>query len=318
MDLVRSRRDVLKTLAGAAAGVLAVRARVVAGQVKYSGGTKPPSLKAPPGATDTHIHLYDSRFPPDPKAALRPPDALAEDYRAFQRRIGTSRVVVVQPSTYGVDNRCTEAALAAFGPSARAVAVVNTSVTEPELRRLNDLGVRGIRFNLAQAGATTPEMIEPLARRVASLGWHLQVNANPDTLMAIMPTLERVPTDVVFDHLAHVPQPEGVTHPLFARVRALLERRHAWVKLSGAYQDTRVGPPSYRDTSAVARAYVVAAPDRVVWGSDWPHPTSQANPPDDAVLFDLLTDWAPDQAVRHRILVDNPARLYGFETAVPR
>lgn len=311
-----SRRDLLRTAAGAAAGVLVGRTSADAQQVKYSGGTARPSLRAPAGAADCHIHLYDARFPPDPKAALRPPDATAEDYRAFQRRIGTSRVVIVQPSTYGVDNRCTEAALAAFGSSARAVAVVNTSVSDAELRRLNGVGVRGIRFNLAQAGATTPEMIEPLAKRVVTLGWHVQVNANPDTLMAIMPILERIPTDVVFDHLAHIPQPDGVTHPLFARVRALLDRRHAWVKLSGAYQDTKVGPPTYADTAAVARAYVSAAPDRLVWASDWPHPTAQPNPPDDAVLFDLLRDWAPDDGVRHRILVENAAMLYGFGPAV--
>src|SRR5262249_41244832 len=149
-------------------------------------------------------------------------------------------------------------ALASLGPRSRMVAVVDTTVTDAELKRLDGLGVCGIRFNLAQAGATTPEMIEPLARRVASLGWHPQIKARADRILEIMPARERVPTEVVFDHLAHLPQPDGVKHPVFARVRALLEKRRAWVKLSGAYVDTKIGPPTYADATAVARAYVQA------------------------------------------------------------
>lgn len=312
-----SRRTFLAAVPGAAAAtVLASRAEARdARQIKWSAGTRPPALRAPANAADCHIHLYDARYPPAPTAVLRPGDASVEDYRAWQARIGTSRVVIVQPSTYGTDNRCTLAALAAFGASARAVAVVDDTVTAAELRRLDGLGVRGIRFNLAQAGATTPAMIEPLSRRVNDLGWHIQINATADRLMEILPILERVPSPVVFDHLAHIPQPDGVNHPLFGRIRALLDRGRTWVKVSGAYADSRTGPPAYADTSAVARAYVRAAPERLVWGSDWPHPTSQDALPDDAVLFDLLTDWAPDPAIRRRILVDNPAVLYRFGAA---
>src|SRR2546428_103297 len=175
-------------------------------------------------------------------------------------------------------------------------------------------GVRGIRFNLAQAGATTPEMMEPLSRRINDLGWHIQINAPAAKILEIMPILERVPSLIVFDHLAHIPQPEGVNHPLYAKVRALMDRGRTWVKLSGAYADTKVGPPTYADSSAVARAYAKAAPERCVWGSDWPHPSEQAKQqlPDDGVLFDLLSDWVPDEKVRHRILVENPATLYDF------
>jgi len=310
-----SRRDVLKTVSGAAVtGVLASRGRAEAQPVKYSAGTEAPKLKAPANATDCHHHIYDARYPVDPKATLRPPDALVDDYRALQKRIGTTRNVLVQPSTYGIDNRCHLDALAAFGPTARMVAVVNDGVSTDELKRMHALGVRGIRFNLAQAGATTPEMLEPLSKRVNDLGWHIQINAPPAKIMEIMTILEdRVPSAIVFDHLAHIPQPDGVNHPLFARVRALLEKGRAWVKLSGAYADTKVGPPTYADSSAVARAYAKAAPERCVWGSDWPHPTEQQKElPDDAVLFDLLADWAPDEKLRHRILVENPAKLYDF------
>jgi predicted TIM-barrel fold metal-dependent hydrolase len=279
--------------------------------VKWSAGTEAPALKAPPNATDCHHHVYDARYPADPAATLRPGDASVDDYRALQKRLGTTRSVIVQPSTYGTDNRCTLEALAALGHTARAIAVVNDTVTDAELRRLDGLGVRGIRFNLSQAGATTAEMIEPLAKRIAPLGWHIQMNAPGPRLLELMPTLSRVPVPVVFDHLAHIPQPDGIKHPLFAQVCALLDGGRAWVKLSGAYIDTRSGPPAYADIGTVARAYVSRAPERLVWGSDWPHPTEREKP-DDAVLFDLLMDWAPDERVRHRILVENPAALYGF------
>ena len=311
------RRDLLRALSlGAVAGALGMRPRTAQSQaVKWSAGTAQPRLKAPAGSADCHHHIYDARYAADPKAVLHPPDALVEDYRRLQARLGTTRSVVIQPSTYGVDNRCALAAVAALGPSACMVAVVNDQVTSAELTRLDGLGVRGIRFNLAQAGATTPEMIEPLAKRIAGLGWHLQINAPADRILEIMPILERIPCAIVFDHLAHVPEPDGVTHPVYGRVRALIDRGRTWVKLSGAYLDTKVGPPTYDDSTAVARAFVAAAPERLVWGSDWPHPTEQGGKPDDAVLFDLLSVWVPDAGTRHRILVTNPQALYRFPAA---
>jgi D-galactarolactone isomerase len=309
------RRELIKTMSGIAATAVVSVARpgpAKAQQVKWSTGIEPAKLRAPANAADCHHHIYDARYPVDPKAALRPGDALVEDYRALQRRIGTSRHVVVQPSTYGTDNSLTLDALAAFGAEARAVAVVNDSVADAELKRMDALGVRGIRFNLAQAGATTAEMIEPLSKRVNELGWHIQINAPAATITSIVGILERVPSPIVFDHLAHIPEPEGINHPLFAQIRAMLDKGRTWVKLSGAYADTKIGPPTYADSTAVAQAYVKAAPERLVWGSDWPHPSERENKPDDAVLFDLLLAWAPNEAVRHRILVENPAVLYDY------
>jgi len=305
-----TRREVLTSAAGATVAGWVGR---LAGQtaVKWSAGTERPRLEAPPLAADCHHHIYDARFPPDPSATLRPPDALVDDYRALQARLGTTRHVVVQPSTYGVDNRCLLDALAAFGATARGVAVVNDAVGDAELARLDRLGVRGLRFNLAQAGATTVDMIEPLARRIHDLGWHVQVNASAARIQAILPVLDRVPVPVVFDHLAQIPEPAGVAHPLVADLRRRLDAGRIWIKLTGVYGQSRVGPPTYSDAGAVARAYVQAAPERLVWGTDWPHPTEREKP-DDAALFDLLLDWAPDAAVRHRILVENPAALYRF------
>lgn len=309
------RRDLLRGAAAVAAGAstgATTRSALAQYPVRYSSGTEAPKLRAPPGATDCHFHIYDNRFPPAP-GGLPAPDALPADYRALQARIGTTRGVVIQPSLFGVDNRPTLEGMAALGANFRAVAVVNTSVSDAELQRMHDLGVRGIRFNLAQAGATTLEMLEPLSKRVEALGWHCQINMPGDKIVAASDTLLRVRGKLVFDHLAHCPEPAGVESDTFKLLRRLLDQGNTWVKLSGAYADTKVGPPSYSDSSAVAKAFAAAAPNRVVWGSDWPHPTEKPDrKPDDAVLFDLLTVWVPDEAMRRRVLVDNPAELYDF------
>lgn len=311
-----NRREVLQGLSAVAgAGMLAAAAGPAAAQeVKYSTGTEKPKIKVPANACDCHHHIYGSQYKVDPKSTLRPGDASVDDYRALQKRIGTSRNVIVQPSTYGTMNEPTLDALAAFGPTARAVVVVDTTVTDAELKRMHGLGARGVRFNLAQAGATTPEMLEPLAKRINDLGWHIQINATAEKIMEIMPILETLPCPIVFDHLAHIPEPAGINDPLFGKVRGLIDKGKTWVKLSGAYADTKVGPPTYADSTAVAQAYVKAAPERLVWGSDWPHP-SERDPkpkPDDAILIDLMLAWAPDEAVRNRIFVDNAAKLYDF------
>jgi predicted TIM-barrel fold metal-dependent hydrolase len=308
------RRRLMKT-AGAmalAAAAGAVRSeQAFAQQVPWSSGTESPKLKAPANACDCHMHIYDAKYPTDPKATLKPADALVADYKLLQKRIGTSRNVVVTPSTYGTDNRVTLDAIAQIGPTARGVAVVDATVTDAELKRLNDLGIRGIRFNLVQAGATTAEMIEPLSRRVNDLGWHIQIHMKGEQIAGIEDLLLRVPSPIVFDHLGRLAQPNALDNPGFKTISKLIDKGRTWVKLSGAYQDTKVGPPTYSDTVAVARAYIKAAPERMVWASDWPHPTEK-DKPDDAVLFDLLAEWAPEEAMRTRILVQNPATLYGF------
>ena len=154
-------------------------------------------------------------------------------------------------------------------------------------------------------------MIEPLAKRIAEYGWHIQLNMPYDKIVEHAALLGRLPTPVVFDHLGKPPEAEGIQHPSHAVILNLLDRRRAWVKISGAYMNTLVGPPTYADATLVAQALVKAAPERCVWGSDWPHPSPKIKP-DDAVLFDLLGVWAPDEAVRNRILVNNPQELYGF------
>jgi D-galactarolactone isomerase len=314
-----SRREFLALIPCMVTGMsaLAHGATVTSAQglaVKWSKGTELPQLKVPPNATDCHHHIYEpARFPYDPKAMLKPGTATVADYRMLQKRLGTTRNVIVQPSTYAVDNRCLVDSLKQFGKSARGVAVINTSVTDDELKELNAAGVRGIRINLAQGGGTTWEMIDPLAKRIMPMGWHVQIQADGPEIFAHKEILNRVPCQVVFDHLGHVPEPDGVKSPVFGMISDMLHKGKGWVKLSGFDDDTKIGPPTYADSVAVAAAYVKEAPERLVWGSNWPHPTQKDdNKPDDALLLDLLAKVAPSPATRNLILVTNPAKLYGF------
>jgi D-galactarolactone isomerase len=283
--------------------------------VPNSSGTAPPKLKAPANACDCHMHIYDpARFPMPPSQRIAPSNAAVPQYRLLQQRIGTTRVIVVQPRNYAIDNRVTLDALKQFAPNARGVAVLHPTVTDAELKALNDSGIRGIRFSLGDpaTAATTPDMVEPLAKRVADLGWHVQFNVEGRQIVELADVLRRLPTTMVFDHLAN-PGPMGVDHPSHATVRGLIDRGRTWVKLSGAYSNSRLGPP-YPEATRIAQDFVRTAPERLVWGSDWPHPgvVAVAEKPDDALLFDLLNVWVPDEAMRNRILVQNPETLYGF------
>ncbi|HMK80647.1 MAG TPA: amidohydrolase family protein [Xanthobacteraceae bacterium] len=311
-----------RTLLGAA-GALAVSGVGPARaqhNVPNSSGSDAPKLKAPANACDCHMHIYDAaRFPParpGPQSRMQSNASVAE-YRLLQQRNGTSRTVVVTPAAYVTDNRVTLDAIVQLGrASTRGVAVLHPDVAEAELKTLADGGIKGIRFTVfdPQSAAVSIDMIEPLAGRVADLGWHLQIHMRADQIVANGDMLQRLPTPVVFDHMGRLPQPAPLDHAAFKIIRAMLDRGRTWVKLAGAYLDTNVGAPTYTDKLAVAQAYIKAAPERVVWGSDWPHPTEK-DKPNDATLFDLLTAWAPDAAQRERILVTNPEALYGFASA---
>jgi predicted TIM-barrel fold metal-dependent hydrolase len=281
-------------------------------QVPNSAGTEGPKLRAPANACDCHMHIYDgARFPPPRPQSRMQPNACVPDYRRFQQRIGTSRVIVVTPAAYSTDNEVTLDAIAQFGAQSRGVAVVHPDVTDAELKRLDRGGVRGIRFTQfdPRTATTTMEMIEPLAKRVQALGWHVQIHLRADQVAAAADMLMRLPGTVVFDHLGRLVPPEGVCHPAFDVLCRMFDNGRTWMKLSGAYFFGAA--PDYVAACQVAQAYIELAPERMVWGSDWPHPT-ETNKPDDAVLFDLLMAWAPDEATRQRVLVDNPAKLYGF------
>ena len=283
--------------------------------VPNSTGTEPAKLKAPANAADCHMHIYDPRFAEsNPRPGLNPKNATVSDYRLLQKRTGTTRVVVVTPRNYATDNRVTLDALQQLGANGRGVAVVHPTVTDAELKGLNEGGIRGIRFSLGGANAVvTWDMVEPLAKRVADLGWHLQFSVNGEQIVANADLFRGLPTPMVFDHMGHPTLPPGVEHTSVAIMRGLIDRGRTWVKLSGAYDNTKVGPPDYPDATKIAQAFVRAAPERLVWGSDWPHPSEKDKAkPNDAILFDLLAQWAPIETVRNRILVDNAVKLYGF------
>jgi predicted TIM-barrel fold metal-dependent hydrolase len=291
------------------------RPRLKQEQQGHGGGPEGglPRFPVPRKATDTHHHIYDARYPVDSSAQLQPPDATVADYLALQRRLGVERHVVVQPSTYGTDNRCLLDALSQFGNSARGIATVPDTVTGGELSALHERGIRGLRFNLEYLVGVTASMMAPLSKRIEPLGWHIQVNATAAQLLAHRQLLESLASPLVIDHIGQVPQPDGTEHAAFRMIEALLAGGRTWVKLSGPYLASRSGAPEYADAGRVALRYAQLAAHRLLWGTDWPHPTQAAdNKPDAACLLDDLTLWIPDESTRHLILVDNPARLYGF------
>jgi D-galactarolactone isomerase len=269
-----------------------------------------PKLKTPQGATDTHMHIYDlARFTPRPGVAP-PPDAPVAAYRQLQRRLGLQRVVIVQPNAYGDDNRCTLDAMAQLAPNARGVAVVTHAVADAELRRLTDAGIRGLRYVMFPGGFHSWDTLD-LAARVAEFGWHAQVQFDGRELPERKAALMRLPGRFVIDHVGKFVEPVAPDHPGFRALLDLVATGRCWVKLSGPYETSKSGPPLFADVGALAKALIRAAPERMLWASNWPHPSVQEKP-DDAMLLDVLLDWAPDEATRRKILVDNPAELYGF------
>ncbi|MDH0746864.1 amidohydrolase family protein [Pseudomonas sp. GD03842] len=278
---------------------------------RYSSGENSSVLVPPAGSVDCHMHLYDDQVPAAPGATLLPPNASLEDYRQIQQRLHIKRMVIVTPSTYGTDNRVMLEGLRKANGDARGVAVVAASISDKELEALHAAGVRGIRFNLSYGGASLDDL-EPLAARVNALGWNVQVVAPGSQLTDLETRLAKLPSRLVIDHMGHVPQPEGVRSAAFAALTRLLDNQRTWVKLSGPYIRSKIGAPRYSDVGQVAQALVKINPERLVWGSDWPHPTVATDKPDDAGILDLLPEWAPSERDRTRILRDNPVSLYGF------
>jgi D-galactarolactone isomerase len=270
-----------------------------------------PKLAAPPGACDCHMHIYDPRFRAAPSWPIPLPDAPVAAYRLVQTQLGLSRAVIVQPNGYMFDNACTEDALRQIGPAARGVATVRPDIADAEIERLNRMGFRGARCYMLKGGYLSWEDVETVAARVRPFGWHVQVQLDGRELPQHEARLSRLPLDVVIDHNGKFLEPVPTTHPAFGVLLSLLGRGNFWVKLSAPYETSKTGAPRYDDVSALARALAAAHPDRCVWASNWPHPG--INPaPSNAVMLDLLLAWAPVETTRRKILVDNPARLYGF------
>lgn len=268
------------------------------------------------GACDCHIHINDPRYPYVAEADLHPPAATVADYRQLQARLGTRRVVVVQPSSYGTDNRCTLDAVAELGlDAARAVVVVDASTNADDMAAMHQRGARGVRFNLLRPSPVAAAHMQAVARLIAPWGWHLQLHASADQIAALAPVIRDLPVPVVFDHLARLPGHGGSAHPAFDLVAELLQQQRAWLKLSGAELDGAAEAPGYASAAGVAQRFIALAPNRLVWGSNWPHPAIHKTgdaAPDDAALLRWLSACAPDSAVQRQILLDNACNLYGF------
>jgi 2-pyrone-4,6-dicarboxylate lactonase len=278
-----------------------------------------PKFEFPPLACDCHAHICGpaSVYPYIPQRIYSPPDALLPDYRRVLDALGCRRAVLVQPSFYGTGNAAMLTAMKAAGPAFRGVAVIGDDATAGDLEAMHAAGVRGARLNIVDLregkGQLPVERIMNLAARIKPFGWHIEFLMHVDEFPQIDVMLAGLPVDVVFGHLGYVKTEKGVAAPGFQALLRLLRDGRAWVKLTGPYRISS-GMLPHADTHAFAHALVDAAPDRIVWGTDWPHvATKWTIPmPNDGALADLLLDWIPDAAARSRILADNPAQLYGL------
>jgi predicted TIM-barrel fold metal-dependent hydrolase len=281
----------------------------------------------PAGATDCHMHVFEARYPPSPSRTYTPGPAPLDQYRRVAAALRLSRAVVVQPSAYGTDNSCTLGAVAAIGASARAVVGIDPNISDDELDCLHGRGARGVRVNSASRGQRDVDEIAGLiiatARRIDRLGWHVQIFTDLAVIEQLADRLPALPVPIVIDHMGLAQAAHGATQRGLGPLCDLLASGRGWVKLSGAYR-VSVQEPGFADAGAIIRALIEANPDRCVWGTDWPHTGGHGHaqsaeaPPivyrrlDTAALLDQLVACTGDAAIVRKILVDNPARLYGF------
>ena len=273
-----------------------------------------PKLEAPPGACDCHMHIFEPRFQPRADTPYAPPVATVADYVPVRRRLGLSRVVVIQSVTHGTDNSNLVAALEAFDGTARGVAVIGPDTPAAELARLHRHGVRGIRFEMAH-GVLPWDALEAIAATIAEHGWHIDLQTDGRDLPQLIDRLLGLPCPVVLDHYGKFIDALAVGHPAVQACLRLLGSGRGWVKLTAPYAGRHRRPEPWPELIPLARAFLETAPNRVVWGSEWPQsmlPVFKTPIPDHALLLDLLLDYTGDEALLHRILVDNPAELYDF------
>jgi predicted TIM-barrel fold metal-dependent hydrolase len=319
-----TRREIL--LASLAAGAVMTSRDVLAGAAQPS---TPVNFDVPAGSCDchTHIHADPEKFPFFAGRVYTPELASPEEMSALHKALHIERVVIVTPSVYGPDNSATLFGIKARGATARGVAVIDDKTPDSALDNMQQAGFRGIRLNLATGGVNDPNVgrqrFQAAVERMTARGWHVQLFTSLAMISAIRDLVAASPVPVVFDHFGGAQASLGVDQPGFADLLALVKSGKAYVKISGAYRASKLAP-DYPDAAPLARALIEANADRIVWGTDWPHPNS-ATPPDhkftdvtplfqidDGRLLNQLPVWAPDDATRKKILVDNPARLYGF------
>jgi predicted TIM-barrel fold metal-dependent hydrolase len=277
-----------------------------------------PKITLPAGATDTHAHICGpkSQYAYFSERVYTPPDCLLPAYSHMLKTLGVERAVLVQPSVYGTDNTAMLDAMKVAGKSFRGVSVVADDISETELKRLHEAGVRGVRVNIVDVpnrkpGTLPMEALKKLAQKVKPFGWHMEFLAHVDEFPDLDNMLDGFPVDTVYGHLGYMKTDKGIAHPGFQALLRLMKAGKAWVKLTGPYRISLQTMP-HADTDVYAHELIKAAPQQVVWGSDWPHVMVKGAMPNDGDICDLLGNWVLDANVRKQVLVDNPARLYGF------
>jgi 2-pyrone-4,6-dicarboxylate lactonase len=274
-----------------------------------------PTISLPPGATDAHCHVFgpSARFPFAEESRLKPGDAPKERLFALHDMIGIERCVIVQSAVHGFDNAAAADAIAARPGRYLGIALAPPDISAEAIAALHEQGFRGIRYNYMAhlAPGATMDDLQALAPRLADAGWHLQVHMEAALIEALAPTFAALPVPVVVDHMGRIDASAGPDQAPFAALMRLMKNENIWVKVSGCERASRQDPP-YADALPFARRLVESFPDRVLWGTDWPHPNFRAEPPDDGVLVDLLPGIARTGALMRALLVDNPMRLYRF------
>ncbi|BCG01624.1 2-pyrone-4,6-dicarboxylate hydrolase (plasmid) [Paraburkholderia sp. PGU19] len=262
-------------------------------------------------ACDCHIHVYEEGYPLAASATFKPPLAPASAYRNVQRGLGFSRAIVVQPTGYGFDNRCTLAAIAQLGDGARGIAVVPPNISDDELQRLHDAGIRGVRFMMLPGGLLPWDGLADMSARIAPMGWNINLQLDGNTLPQHEAMLASLPSKLVIDHLGKFLAPVTLESEGFASLCRLLDGPHCWIKLSAPYESSRDGAPDFDDVSWLVRTLSTRFPERSVWASNWPHPNVKPVP-DDTRMLDWAMQLANSDGISHKILVENPAELYQF------
>ena len=277
-----------------------------------------PKITLPKLACDTHAHILGpiARYAYSPARVYTPPDCLLSEYQKMLATLGVERAVLVQPSVYGSDNSVMLEAMHVAGGAFRGVAVVDDDIAGAELARLNTAGVRGVRVNIVDVkdrkpGTLPMAQLTALAKRIAHMGWHMEFLMHCDEFPDMDRTFSDFPVDIVLGHLGYMKTSLGVNNAGFQALLRLMKAGKAWVKFTGPYRISGE-PLPHADTNAHAHALVAANPQRMLWGTDWPHVMVKADMPNDGDLCDLLSSWVPDAATREQVLVKNPATLYGF------
>ena len=278
--------------------------------------TRTPEFKAPPKSCDSHCHVFGPHdvFPYHPSSTYHPPDGPKEKLKALHTQLGIDRAVIVQASCHGPDNSAMMDAIASDPDNYRGVCIANDSFTDKDFEDLHAGGVRGVRFNFVTHLGGTPNlaMMERVLDRVKPLGWHLVIHVNAEDIITFEDFFLKFDMDIVVDHMGRVPTSEGVHQKAFQILLEAMHRDNWWAKVCGSERISKAGPPFY-DAVPYAQALIEVAPDRILWGTDWPHPNISKFMPNDGDLVDLVPLIARDEATQRKILVENPARLYGFD-----